>query len=140
LTFTVVGYFAVNAYAADPQKGANTPGEIKKANASGRKLVPMSELLKGASPAAKEEFWGSLVMVDGKAASVTVDLLTKELGKEKVGEILAVLFPGGGKRPTVSGVHATGLCGDKYCYNSVCTGSYDHRYCVDSQSNSVCNC
>src|SRR5205814_9336619 len=111
----VIGYSAVVARADDSQKNQaahSMKGDAKKANVPARK---MGELLQRASPAAKEEFLGSLVVMDGKVASVSVGLLTRDLGKVKVDEILSAIYPATGKRPTISGSSTKGLCGNQYC-------------------------
>ena len=107
-----------------------TPAEKEKGLGGG--FLRISELLKGASPAAKEEFLDSLVLIDGKVVSVTVKMLAQDVGEERTRQILLAVFPSTGKLPNASkSVHASGLCNENYCYNAVCTGTSTEHWCMD---------
>ncbi|MBI4676097.1 MAG: hypothetical protein HY748_00770 [Elusimicrobia bacterium] len=100
-------------------------GQPKAENADpDRKLAAMAELLKGASAEAKLEFLESLTLVDGKVASVKIDLLKRELGEARVREILVALNPHPQPAYKITPpLHVLALCGDTgggYCDDSAC--------------------
>src|SRR5438552_621021 len=83
---------AIVAKANQLPEGKNLKSKVE-AKGLEHGLIRMSDILKGASPAAKEEFLDSLVLLDGKVASVSLEKLTRELGETKVKAMLWEIFP-----------------------------------------------
>ncbi len=119
--------------------------EMEKDKTANLGLVRMSDLLRGASPAAKEEFLDSLVLLDGKVASVALERLTRDLGKARMQKVLQTIFssPASPASPATF-INASGdfrpatFCDQNYCYGAVCTGSSTHHYCKSSETDSAC--
>lgn len=97
-------------------------------------LVSVSELLKGASSEAKLEFLENLKLVDGKVASIGVELLKRDLGEARVKEIILALNPSKEKAYKLAGsVGTLGLCNDRTCKDTACYSDKPGvKYCVDT--------
>ena len=103
-------------------------------------LIRMSDLLKDASPEAKAEFLDSLVLVDGKVASVSFDRMQHEVGVARMHKVLLTIFPErSSNRSSVSdGVQTKTLCDEHYCYGAACTGGAGHTYCKTVNNSGAC--